>query len=48
MKEALKDGRLEKALETIFVEYEELLKYLKEKIDEIKKIFAREIVAKEI
>ncbi len=48
MKEALKDGRLEKALEAIFAEYEELLKYLKGKIDELKEIFGKEIVAKEI
>jgi len=48
MKEALKEGRLEKALEAIFCEYEELLKYLKGKIDELKEIFGKEIVAKEI
>ena len=48
MKEALKDGRLEKALEAIFREYEELLKYLKGKIDELKEIFGKELVAKEI
>lgn len=48
MKEGLKENRLEKALEGIFGEYEELLKYLKEKIDEIKETFAKEIIAKEI
>jgi len=34
--------------EAIFAEYEELLKYLKGKIDELKEIFGEEIVAREI